>query len=278
MQDNESKVVMNTRPKTLRSFGAAIRRQRETLGLTLDVLAAKTGISKPYLSNIETGRAPGPPSEGKLALIAAALGWPERELVMAGDWLRTPKSVREALLAADLAQAPRREDGTINLDRLMAAEPEEGRIVELPLRSVPVINRVAAGKPAEFSDLDYPAGIAEEYVPVPDLPGVPVKSAFALRVSGDSMMPEYMEGELLIVGPGEARDGEDCVVRLGRGANFATTFKRVFFVRTGGEGEAGAGKIRLVALNPKYAERVVAAEEVTGIYPVLYRVVAVRGA
>ena len=41
-----------TRPASLESWGAAIRRQRESVHLTLDVLANKTGISKPYLSNI----------------------------------------------------------------------------------------------------------------------------------------------------------------------------------------------------------------------------------
>src|SRR4051812_40348866 len=53
------------RPASLASFGAALRRRREGLGLTLDALARATGISKPYLSNIETARAPGPPSEEK---------------------------------------------------------------------------------------------------------------------------------------------------------------------------------------------------------------------
>jgi repressor LexA len=267
---------MDVRPKTLVAFGAAIRRRREGLELTLDGVAGKTGISKPYLSNIETGRTPGPPSEGKLVALAGALEWGEAALIAAADWLRTPVSVRKALAAADSARTPRREDGTIDLDRLMAAEGAAGTGEagegEMAVRMVPVINRVAAGKAEEYTDLDYPAGVAEEYVPAPEVAGAPVKSAFALRVTGDSMMPEYAEGEIVIVGPGEARDGDDCVVRLGRGANFATTFKRVFFVR---EGE-GVERVRLVALNVKYGERVVAAEEVTGIYPVMYRLVAVK--
>ena len=38
----------------------------------------------------------------------------------------------------------------------------------LPLRTrIPVINKVAAGYPAEFTDLDYPLNVADEYVDAP---------------------------------------------------------------------------------------------------------------
>ena len=138
----------------------------------------------------------------------------------------------------------------------------------LPIRNIPVLNRVAAGTAREHGDLNYPAGVADDYVPAPDLPDAPIKSAFALRISGDSMAPDYTEGEIIIVGPGDAADGDDCVVRLAESENFATTFKRIFFERNA-HNEITA--IRLVPLNPAHAERRVAAEEVTGIYPLLYR-------
>ncbi len=80
---------------------------------------------------------------------------------------------------------------------------------------------------------------------------------------------------MIIVGPGEAAEGDDCVVRLGEGENFATTFKRVFFERDA-EGEAVA--VRLVPRNPAHAERRVLLEGVTGIYPMVYRLVPRRAA
>ena len=55
-------------------LGAIVRQQRERLGMTQDVLAAKAGISKPYLSNIETGRAKNPPSDTKVVALEVALG------------------------------------------------------------------------------------------------------------------------------------------------------------------------------------------------------------
>ena len=48
------------------TLGTKLRRQRRRLGLTLDELAGRTSISKPYLSLIETGRVPNPPSDEKL--------------------------------------------------------------------------------------------------------------------------------------------------------------------------------------------------------------------
>jgi phage repressor protein C with HTH and peptisase S24 domain len=151
------------------------------------------------------------------------------------------------------------------------------------VRKIPLINRVAAGRPGEFGDLDYPRGVGDAYVEAPaveggeapDMPGEAAVCSFALKVSGDSMSPTYGEGEIVFVGTGEARDGDDCVVRMGETQGYATTFKRVYFVREAGGEVTG---VRLVPLNPAYGEWVVSLEEVSGIYPVVYRLVPVRGA
>src|SRR5881394_2975207 len=125
MAAGQEKVVFGlVQPASLQAFGGALRKVREGLGMTLDVLAAKTGISKPYLSNIETARAPGPPSEEKLEKIARALGLEATGLLAGADWLRTPESVRRVFQemkegVASSGEAPRRGDGTIDLDRLV---------------------------------------------------------------------------------------------------------------------------------------------------------------
>ena len=90
-------MAFETRPTDLRAFGRALRAARQAAGegpMTLDRLAAATGISKPYLSNIETARAPGPPSEEKLRRLARALAIDAPALLAAADWLRTPAAVR----------------------------------------------------------------------------------------------------------------------------------------------------------------------------------------
>lgn len=124
-------------------------------------------------------------------------------------------------------------------------------------REVPLINQVRAGYPAEFTDLSYPARIADEYVRCPDIDDA---DAFAARVVGESMMPEYREGDVVVFSPArEVRAGMDCFVRLEPDGE--TTFKRVFFER-GAAGEM----IRLQPLNPEFSAQLVEREKVGGLY------------
>ena len=267
--------------QTLAEFGRQLRAQREACGLSLEALAQAAGISKPYLAQVETGRTAGPPAEDKLQRLEAALEMAAGSLVELADWLRTPASVRAFVQAR--ATVPRRGDGTIDLDAMMLRRPGAGAITPLSaggLMQVPVINRVAAGTATEHSDLDYPVGVADAYIaaPAPDAAADPegaaaFAGAFAARVWGDSMTPEFCEGDMVVVAPITPRDGDDCLVRLGEADSFATTLKRVTFER-GAEG--GVTAVRLTPLNSRHAERVVPAEQVTGIYPVVYKVTVVR--
>src|SRR5829696_2028595 len=79
------------------ALGPKLRRQRRRLGLTLDDLAGRTGISKPYLSLIETGRVPNPPSDEKLRRLEQTLGFASNELVTQAHLHRTPRDVRDML-------------------------------------------------------------------------------------------------------------------------------------------------------------------------------------
>src|SRR5689334_9818681 len=78
-------------------LGPKLRRQRRRLGLTLDELAGRTGISKPYLSLIETGRVPNPPSDEKLRKLEQVLGFTAGELITQAHLQRTPRDVRAML-------------------------------------------------------------------------------------------------------------------------------------------------------------------------------------
>src|SRR5205809_5918144 len=79
------------------ALGPKLRRQRRRLGLTLDELAGRTGISKPYLSLIETGRVPNPPSDEKLRRLEQSLGFTAGELLTQAHLQRTPRDVRAVL-------------------------------------------------------------------------------------------------------------------------------------------------------------------------------------
>src|SRR5947208_16509407 len=81
----------------IEAMGPKLRRHRRRLGLTLDELAGRTGISKPYLSLIETGRVPNPPSDEKLRRLEQTLGFPAGELISQAHLQRTPRDVRAVL-------------------------------------------------------------------------------------------------------------------------------------------------------------------------------------
>ncbi len=256
------------------TIGSMIRQRRRSLGLTLQQVADRVGCGRAYLSMIETG-ARATPAEPLLAALEQALNLDPGQLVDAACWEATPRVVQRELAAMrqrdERAAALARcliEKGP-NLDALL----ESGmlhRFIEdhaanlddpQPLRMhVPVINDVAAGVPRDFTDLDYPAAVADDYLPCPDLGD---GDAFAARVIGDSMEPQYHEGDVIVFSPAAATpDGSDCFVRLER--DHETTFKRVFF-----EGEDGR-LIRLQPLNEKYEPRIVDREDIAGMYAAVY--------
>ncbi|RII18736.1 DNA-binding transcriptional repressor PuuR [Streptomyces sp. YIM 130001] len=80
--------------------GAAIRRRRRGLSLTLAVVAGRSGLSVPFLSQVENERAR--PSRASLERVADALGTTAVELLCAADAQRTVEVVR----ADHSAEAP----------------------------------------------------------------------------------------------------------------------------------------------------------------------------
>ncbi|WP_030907537.1 helix-turn-helix domain-containing protein [Streptomyces sp. NRRL F-5126] len=72
--------------------GAAVRRRRRSLGLTLAAVAARSGLSVPFLSQIENERAR--PSTRSLERVADALETTQAALRAAADSARTVDVVR----------------------------------------------------------------------------------------------------------------------------------------------------------------------------------------
>ena len=264
-----------------------VRRRRQELAWSLAQLASAAGCSKAYLSAIENDRLANPPSRKLLRSLEAALEIGDGELVRLAEWQATPENVKAQFvrLTEQIQLAQRRDDGAINLDAVIAAlgppppdpteapPPEPSRMRSIDVGTlpggvcfrVPLINKVAAGYPTDFTDLEYPARSADEHVYAP---GVADSGAFAATVVGESMAPQYREGDVIIFSPGrDVADGDDCFVRLL--PDHHTTFKRVFF-------EAD-GRVRLQPLNPAFAPVVVALEDVSGLWPAVYRMQRLNG-
>lgn len=256
------------------ALGMLVRTRRMALGLTLQQLAEASRCAKSYLSTIENGRRPNPPSDAVLTRLERALGLETGRLVEAARWESTPESVREAFETlrsrdeaarrlASLLRTRGVDDAFASgeLSSLVATIGGEGGIAPAPA-PVPVINKVAAGYPAEFTDLGYPARMADEWVHAPDLRD---PDAFAARVVGDSMAPRYSEGDIVIFSPErDTPPGADCFVRLERDGE--STFKRVYFETD----EQGDEWIRLQPLNDAYPVRRVRREDVAGMYAAAY--------
>ncbi|MDO8723327.1 MAG: XRE family transcriptional regulator [Syntrophales bacterium] len=80
------------------------------------------------------------------------------------------------------------------------------------LNQIPLISWVKAGDWQEVCDIFEP-GDADEWIET-EIKG---KCVFALRVAGDSMEPEFNEGEILVIIPHvDIKPGDFVVVRIGK--------------------------------------------------------------
>lgn len=123
------------------------------------------------------------------------------------------------------------------LEKTGYAEPNVEPVRIARLLRVPVISWVIAGRWKEVCDAFEP-GDADEWIET-DVRG---KNVFALRVVGDSMEPEFKEGDVIIVNPGvEAAPGDFVVVK----SNEEATFKQL---------KKFGPRWVLHPLNPKYAD------------------------
>lgn len=107
------------------------------------------------------------------------------------------------------------------------------------LYQVPVVTWVTAGRWNEVCDAFEP-GDADEWIEA-DVRG---KNVFALRVMGDSMEPEFAEGEIIIVNPHVEAAPNDFIVVKNR--NEEATFKQL---------KRYGSKWVLHPLNPRYPDQ-----------------------
>jgi len=248
------------------SLGQIIRSKREQLNLTLNEVGDSAGFSKPYLSTIETDKVKNPPSDELLIKLERILKFEPGLLLHIAHIERLPSDIRQKYESAEAENKKwrwfikniidRKTDmsqlNVLLLENKLNAEKDNSSLAAGQL--VPVINRVTAGYPTDFSDLDYPVGIADDYVRCPDLHD---PNAFAVRVIGDSMEPKFSEGDIVIFSPAEeVHNGHDCFIRFS--IPHETGFKRVFF-------EEG-NRIRLQPRNEKYSPIVIDGKRINGLY------------
>jgi len=188
-----------------------IRARRKAAGHTQETLAARIGVTRNAVTKWENGENDSQTIEGPNTFKL------EKELGIDAESLNSghPKLVSE-----------------------------RGVPVSRSSRRLPLISLVQAGRAREVID-DYMVGDADDFVDLDDALARQLgKSAFALRIEGFSMSPDFNEGDLVIVDPNVGvRPGEFVVAYVER--DQGATLKKYR--------DRGGDTFDLVPLNPDYA-------------------------
>ncbi|MFQ2499061.1 LexA family protein [Aeromonas caviae] len=193
-----------------------IKQTRKRLGYSQEILGSRVGVSRVSISQWERGE--NTPNGRYLNELAAALG-------VTVDWLLTGEG------DAPASSGEQQVAGYHNVEP--AVIPQGTR--------VPVLSYVQAGHWHEMCEQATACDGSLEFVTA----GVSVGSrAFGLWVRGNSMEPDFREGDLLIVDADEAPKAGDFVIA--KNGSEEATFKKY---RSRGEYDDGTPRFELVPLN-----------------------------
>ena len=132
----------------------------------------------------------------------------------------------------------------------LAEAPPEGA-------QVPVIAFASAGPGVQFTDQGYPAGGGMYFIDRPASFSDP--NGFGVEVSGDSMVPKYEDGQVVLVDTRKRpASGEYAVVGLMSGDKYIKRYR-----------ESG-GMVVLESVNPLYPPVVVQPHEVRFVYKIVW--------
>jgi phage repressor protein C with HTH and peptisase S24 domain len=206
----------------------------------IDALAARHGLSASGLAK-KAGLDPTAFNPSKRHGADGRPRWPSTESI-SKILTATGETLGEFVAQGRRSAAPLRDS---------AAERLRG------LGPVPLLGMARAGVGGFFDDGGFPAGQGWEEIA---LPGFADEGTYALEVTGDSMMPAYRDGDILIVSPAaQVRRGDRVVVRTAEGEVMAKILKR-----------QTASQLELASLNPEHADRVVPTKEVDWVARILW--------
>jgi phage repressor protein C with HTH and peptisase S24 domain len=139
------------------------------------------------------------------------------------------------------------------LDMPLSSLTTEGVLPE----EVPVIAFASAGEAVEFTDQGYPAGGGMYFLPRP--PQFTDPNGFGVEVAGDSMVPKYEDGQVVMVDTRKRPvSGDYAVIGLMNGEKYVKRYR-----------EAG-GLILLESVNPLYPPIAVQPHEVRFAYKIVW--------
>ncbi|MCC2112628.1 MAG: helix-turn-helix transcriptional regulator [Hyphomicrobiales bacterium] len=151
-----------------------------------------------------------------------------------------------------------------SLDEFTTLLDEEGRLTQ-PTgtalsaggRSVPLIGLAQAGAGGFFDDGGFPVGAGWDEVAFPEITD---RTCYALEVSGDSMLPLYRDGDVIIVSPtASVRRGDRVVVKTVDGEVMAKILAR-----------KTTKLIELLSANPTHENRTIPVREIEWIARIIW--------
>ena len=199
----------------------------------IDGLAARHGLSPSGLAKL-AGLDPTTFNKSKRGGANGKLRWPSTE------------SVSKVLRAT-----------SSTLDEFVTLIGRQGAPTRSYARSVPLIGLAQAGASGYFDDSGFPAGAGWDEIPFPELAD---EHAYALEITGESMLPVYRDGDRIVVSPSASvRRGDRVVVRTQSGEVMAKHLSRLT-----------AQRIELKSFNPAFEDRGFALGEIAFLHRIIW--------
>jgi phage repressor protein C with HTH and peptisase S24 domain len=124
-------------------------------------------------------------------------------------------------------------------------------------RQIPLIGFAQAGKGGYFDDSGFPIGGSWDEI---EAPGIIDQNAYAVEIQGDSMMPVYREGDIVIVSPSTSiRKGDRVIVKTSDGQVMAKILQR-----------QSAKTVELASFNPDHEVKSIEMKDIDWIARVVW--------
>jgi phage repressor protein C with HTH and peptisase S24 domain len=199
----------------------------------LDALAAKNRLSSSGLAKL-AGLDPTTFNKSKRGAPTGKLRWPSTE------------SISKVLAATGAS-----------LEDFVALVSRDSGGARRHVRLVPLVGMAQAGSRGFFDDAGFPAGAGWDEIPFPELAD---EHAYALEITGESMLPVYRDGDRIVVSPAaNVRRGDRVVVKTVAGEVMAKLLTRLT-----------AQKVELKSLNPAYDNRAFALSEIAFVHRIIW--------
>jgi phage repressor protein C with HTH and peptisase S24 domain len=124
-------------------------------------------------------------------------------------------------------------------------------------KPIPLIGLAQAGHEGYFDDAGFPVGAGWDEIPFPELAD---EHAYALEITGDSMLPLYRDGDRIVVSPmASLRRGDRVVLKTQTGEVMAKQLVRMT-----------AQRVELKSLNAEYEDRNFLLPDVVFIHRIIW--------